>query len=105
MARAVEAILKGLVDPETLRESIRALEMEHDNLAAEAAAEATAGGTLALHPSTMARYLDAVRRLHELLVEDDGKVAGINSEAIAILRGLVREVIVCIRSMLAAFEV
>jgi len=48
--------------------------MEHDNLAAEAAAEATAGGTLALHPSTMARYLDAVRRLHELLVEDDARL-------------------------------
>jgi hypothetical protein len=42
----------------------------------------------------VARYRDEVGRLHKLLVEDNGNVAGINAEAIAILRGLVREVIV-----------
>src|SRR5215510_4705153 len=38
LARAVEAILKGLVDPETLRPPVRALEAERGSLAAEAAA-------------------------------------------------------------------
>jgi site-specific DNA recombinase len=94
LARAVEAILKGLVDPETLRAPIRALEAERDRLAAGAAAEATAGGTLTLHPTTVARYLDEVSRLHELLVEGNGMVAGVNAEAIAIVRSLIREVVV-----------
>jgi hypothetical protein len=83
-----------LVDSETLRAPIRALEAERDSLAAEAAAEAAAGGTLALHPATVARYLGAVGRLHELPVKDNAEVPGVYGEAIAILRELVREVIV-----------
>ena len=92
--RAVQAILKGTVDPETLREPIRALEAERQSLAAEAAADAAAGETLALHPATVTRYFDAVRRLHELLVEGNAEVPGAADEAIAVLRALIREVIV-----------
>jgi hypothetical protein len=36
----------------------------------------------------MARCLDEVSRIHELLVEGNGTVAGVNAEAIAIVRGL-----------------
>jgi site-specific DNA recombinase len=92
--RAVQAILKGTVDPETLREPIRALEAERQSLAAEAAADAAAGETLALHPATVTRYLDSVRRLHELLVKGNAEVPGAADEAIAVLRALIREVIV-----------
>ena len=63
------------------------------NLAAEAATE-SASGTLVLHPATAARYLDQVRRLHELLVDGHAKSADGGAEAIAILRGLIRKVIV-----------
>jgi len=57
-------------------------------------ADSAAGETLALHPATVTRYLDSVRRLHELLVKGNAEVPGAADEAIAVLRGLIREVIV-----------
>src|SRR4051794_13623316 len=61
---------------------------------ASIATEAAAGGNLTLHPATVARYLDEISRLHELLLEGNGMVAGVNAEAIAIVRSLIREVVV-----------
>ena len=47
------------------------------------------------HPSGKSHGdLAEVYRLHQLLVEGNGEVAGINAEAISILRELIREVIV-----------
>src|SRR5882724_4540327 len=42
----------------------------------------------------MARYLDELSPLRELLVESSGTVAGVNAEAIAIVRNLIRQVVV-----------
>jgi hypothetical protein len=42
----------------------------------------------------MARYLDELSPPRELLVESSGTVARVNAEAIAIVRNLIREVVV-----------
>ena len=55
LERAVDAIVKGLVDPETMRTRIKELETERDRLKGELAA-AAAAPIVTLHPGAIEAY-------------------------------------------------
>ena len=88
--RAVEAIIKGLVDPETLRTRIKELETERDRLKAELAAAAQAP-VLTLHPGAINAY---GRTLDDLATALASSAGSGDPEVINKFRALVQAVIV-----------
>jgi len=91
LERAVEMLLKGLCDPETLRATIRGLETERDDIARQLATMQDEGRIIALHPAAVKRYLADVERLTEVLADN---AAGQSDELIAIVRRLISTVTV-----------
>lgn len=89
--RALDAILKGIVDPETFRERIAALEAERNRVAVGLARANSETTPIALHPAAIDRYGKTLEELRQALAA--GITAG-DDELIATFRGLVAQVIV-----------
>jgi site-specific DNA recombinase len=89
--RAVDAIVKGGIDPKTLRPRIQELEAERTALAASLAAQSSAP-PVALHRTAIDRYRHSVDTLHRIL---DGKGHDTASpEVVETLRALIEAVVV-----------
>ena len=89
MDRALDAIIKLGVEPETMAGRIKELEAERIRLVAEIEALRASPKVIALHPSSIERYREDVTRLAELLGEGSDC-----DELIAAVRALVAGVVI-----------
>jgi site-specific DNA recombinase len=91
LERAIDAVVKGLVDPESMRERLAQLQAEQKRLTVDLEAVASADKIVTLHPTALERYRADVADLAATFAKG---TATNDLEAIERLRGLIERIVV-----------